>query len=88
MAVGLGARKNNMDAKFFSSAAVNPDNYVSGGVVSGKTVVPFPVGYGGAEDGATNLNLDATSLLVWAITVGAIAVVLGIHASFGGTKLF
>lgn len=83
MAVGLGARKSNMDTRYFVDAQ-QPDNYVSGGIASGRTLVQFP-GMGGMPSAGS--NLDSTSLLVWALTVGAIVVVLGVHFSFGGRRL-
>ena len=79
---GLGARKTNNDTRYFVAAA--EDRYVSGGVAAGPVLSRFP-GFNGNGEG---LGLDSTSLLVWAITAGAIAVVLGVHASFGGHRLF
>jgi hypothetical protein len=72
-----------MDTRYFV-AAQQPDNYVSGGVASGRSLVQFP-GMGGKSD--KGMNLDSTSLLVWVITGSAIAVVLGVHFSFGGRRL-
>lgn len=82
MATGLGARRTNADQKYFI-APQEHDNYVSGGVAAGPVLVGMP-GRGGAAKG---YNLDATSMWVWGITLGAIAVVLGIHFSFGGSRL-
>jgi len=83
MSVGLGARMSNLDTKYFV-ASQQPDNYVSGGIASGQTVVKFP-GFGGKGESAT--NLDSTAVVVWAIVGVAIAIVLGVHASFGGHRL-
>lgn len=83
MPVGLGARTSNIDTRYFV-AAQQQDNYVSGGVSSGKTVVKFP-GFGGAAENGT--GLDGTAIAVWVITGVSIAIVLGIHASFGGHRL-
>ncbi len=82
MATGLGARKSNADQKYFVGA--QQDNYVTGGVAAGPPLIRFP-GVPGA--GASAYNLDATSMWVWGITVGAILVVLGVHFSFGGHRL-
>jgi hypothetical protein len=84
MPVGLGARKSSMDVKYFVEPGQAPDNYVSGGVASGQTLVKFP-GFGGKGDAAG--NWDSTCLLVWVITGAAIAIVLGVHASFGSHRL-
>jgi hypothetical protein len=73
---GLGARKTNADTKYFVSA--QQDSYVSGGVAAGPVMVRFP-----GLSGENGYGLDSTALLVWAITGAAIAVVLGIHFSFG-----
>lgn len=81
MATGLGARKTNADQKYFVSAS--QDQYVSGGVAAGPVAVKMP-GLGGAGAG---YNLDATSMWVWGITLGAILIVLGVHTSFGGRRL-
>jgi hypothetical protein len=84
MATGLGARKTNNDQKYF----VNPqmqDNYVSGGVAAGPVLVGMPGAGGGGGRGIP--NLDATSMWVWGITLGAVVVVLGVHWSFGGRRL-
>jgi hypothetical protein len=72
-----------VDTRYFM-AAQQPDNYVSGGLASGRTLVQFP-GMGGKAEGG--LNLDSTSLLVWVITGTAIVIVLGVHFSFGGRRL-
>jgi len=74
---GLGARTIN-DATVLYAAAMHDDNQ-SGGLSSGPVLVPFL--------GAQGSNLDTTALLVWVITGAAIAVVLGIHFSFGGRRL-
>ena len=42
MSTGLGARKSNADTKFTLGAAANPDNYASGGQVSGRIVLSLP----------------------------------------------
>jgi hypothetical protein len=81
MAVGLGARKSNADTKYFVAAS-QPDAYVTGGVSAGRILTPFP-GSGGGSDG----NWDATSLWVWGITGAALAVILGVHFSFGGFRI-
>lgn len=81
MATGLGARKTNDDAKSF--VAAEHADYRSGGVSAGPVMVRFP-GFPSPDSGS---NLDSTALLVWVITGTAIAVVLGIHFSFGGHRL-
>lgn len=83
MPTGIGARTSNMDTRYFVGAQAGPDNYVSQGVASGRTLVSFP-GFGGK---GSDSNLDQTSLLVWVITGLAIATVLGVHFSFGGRRL-
>jgi hypothetical protein len=83
MATGLGARKSNADQKYFTGTAQH-DGYVTGGVSAGPTMVKFP---GMGSNGENAYNLDATSMWVWGLTLGAIAVVLGVHFTFGGHRL-
>lgn len=75
---GLGARRTSDDAAYYVAAEHN--SYVSGGMDSGPILIPWP---GGAKE----TNLDTTALLVWVITGASIAIVLGIHFSFGGRRL-
>jgi hypothetical protein len=79
VAVGLGARKSNMDTKFTLSAQAGPDNYVSGGQVAGRILVPFGGGGGGGGG-------DTVHLWVWGITAAAIIYLLGIHWTLGGIR--
>lgn len=83
MATGLGARKTNADQKYFVAPQAGPDNYVTGGVAAGPVAVKMP-GFGGKGNG---YNLDPVSMWVWGITLSAIALVLGVHFSFGGRRL-
>jgi len=80
MSTGLGARKSNADTKFTLGAAANPDNYASGGQVSGRILVPFG-GNGGGGDGG-----DTVHLWVWGITAAAFVYLLGVHWVLGGVR--
>jgi hypothetical protein len=81
MAIGLGARKSNMDSKYY--VGTQPDNYVTSGVAAGPVAVSSS--FFGSGGGGT--GLDPVSMWVWGITAGALAVVLGIHFTFGGFRL-
>lgn len=82
MAVGLGARKNNMDLRFFVAPPTGVDVNLSGGQSAGAILKPFPSASGKGGGGAGN-NVH---LWVWGITFAAIVYLLGVHWTLGTVR--